>query len=82
MLSLHNGLVYFHSICVWWMEPRFTQELEAKDIERLAGNEVNVQLYQVGSTPVLKIEFGPPHVDFGSVWSPQKERKYFVTVSI
>ena len=45
MLSLHNGLVYFHSICVWWMEPRFTQELEAKDIERLAGNEVNVQLY-------------------------------------
>ena len=42
MLSLHNGLVYFHSIYVWWMEPRFTQELEAKDIERLAGNEVNV----------------------------------------
>ena len=32
------------------MEPRFTQELEAKDIERLAGNEVNVQLYPVGST--------------------------------
>ena len=50
MLSLHNGLVYFHSICVWWMEPRFTQELEAKDIERLAGNEVNVYLDPVGST--------------------------------
>ena len=32
------------------MEPRFTQELEAKDIERVAGNEVNVQLYPVGST--------------------------------
>ena len=34
--------------------------------------------------PVLKIEFGPPHTDFGSVWSPQKARKYrhFVTVSI
>ena len=30
------------------MEPRFTQELEAKDIERLAGNEVNVYLDPVG----------------------------------
>ena len=26
--------------------------------------------------PVLKIEFGPPHADFGSVWSPQKARKF------
>ena len=25
-----------------------------------------------GGGPVLKIEFGPPHADFGSVWSPQK----------
>ena len=26
--------------------------------------------------PVLKIEFGPRHADFGFVWSPQKARKY------
>ena len=26
--------------------------------------------------PVLKIEFGPPHADFGSVWSPQKAHKF------
>ena len=26
--------------------------------------------------PFLKIEFGPPHADFGSVWSPQKARKF------
>ena len=26
--------------------------------------------------PVLKIEFGPPHAGFGSVWSPQKARKF------
>ena len=23
-----------------------------------------------GTTPGLKIEFGPPHTNFGSVWSP------------
>ena len=27
--------------------------------------------------PVLKIEFGPPHTDFGSVWSPQIARKFW-----
>ena len=26
--------------------------------------------------PVLKIGFGPPHTDFGSVWSPPKARKF------
>ena len=29
-----------------------------------------------GVGPVLKIEFGPQHADFGSVWSPQKARKF------
>ena len=28
------------------------------------------------SPPVLKIEFGPPHSDLGSVWSPQKAHKF------
>ena len=23
-----------------------------------------------GFSPVLRIEFGPPHINFGSVWSP------------
>ena len=26
--------------------------------------------------PVLEIEFGPPHTNFGSVWSSQKARKF------
>ena len=27
--------------------------------------------------PVLKIEFGPQHADFGSVWSPQKHVNFY-----
>ena len=34
-----------------------------------------VALLMVG-VPVLKIEFGPPHAYFGSVWPPQKARKF------
>ena len=28
------------------------------------------------AAPVLRIEFGPPHPNFGSVWSPQKARNF------
>ena len=33
-------------------------------------------MFLEGPSPVLKIKFGPPHADFGSVWSPQKARKF------
>ena len=40
----------------------------------LLGNEA---VYWVSrGCPVLKIEFGPPHADFGSIWSPQKAREF------
>ena len=40
----------------------------------LRGNEA---VYWVSrGCPVLKIEFGPPHADFGSIWSPQKAREF------
>ena len=38
-----------------------------------------VKIWKHGSNilaSVLKIEFGPPHAGFGSVWSPQKARKF------
>ena len=41
---------------------------------RLNGKTISIISIHVG--PVLKIEFGPPHADFGSVWLSQKARKY------
>ena len=32
--------------------------------------------HDIPLSPVLKIECGPLHADFGSIWSPQKARKF------
>ena len=48
---------------------KICQRLRAKIDSSLFPDQKNGK-YVSSGPPVLKIEFGPPHTNFGSVWSP------------
>ena len=47
------------------------------DEDRVGNSLLQIWKLRFGhEAPVLEIEFGPPHTNFGSVWSSQKARKF------
>ena len=42
----------------------------------MTSNEIQIQIALL--ITVLEIGFGPPTADFGSIWSSQKARKFYI----
>ena len=89
MLSLMKSCMdctvdWTHSLLTSWrpfVEPEAHITEHSLRLVLVAGTQPAFKILEIVASlasnhPVLKNEFGPQHAGFGSVWSPQKARKF------